>query len=110
MKVLEPVSINKDSRRTLKNLLRTDIKDINVYEAKKGCTLGNHYHKHTIEYFYITRGTCIVRTGTNVEIVNKGTLFVVKPNTTHSIECLTDASFLTFLTEPYNSDEPDLYK
>ena len=107
---ISPVSVNSDSRRTLTNLLRRDIKDINVCEAKKGCILGNHYHKLTDEYFYIVRGTCLVHSGDNSQIVNKRSLFLIEPNIKHSVECLTDVTYLTFLSEPFNESNPDIYK
>lgn len=110
MQKLAPLSVVADNRRTLTNLLQADIKDVNFYEAKRGAVLGNHYHKNTKEYFFITKGSCLVNSGTANEIVNKKSLFVVHPNTPHAIECLTDVNFLTFLSEPYDARKPDIYK
>lgn len=110
MEILKPLKVYKDSRRTLVNLVNADIKDVNFYEASKGSTLGNHYHKNTTEYFFITKGTCLVTSGTTSAVVNKQTLFVVHPNTRHSIECLTDLNFITFLSEPFDESKPDIYK
>lgn len=107
---LKPLSVVKDSRRTLSNLFRADIKDVNFYEAKKGSVLGNHYHKKTDEYFFIVKGICLVHTPSNKKMAMKGALFVIKPPMNHSIECITDCSFITFLTEPYDSINPDIFK
>lgn len=110
MERLQPLKISRDGRRILTNLLKTDIKDINFYEASKGALLGNHLHKNTTEYFFITKGTCLVTSGDKREIVNRKNLFAIKPNTKHSIECLTDVAFLTFLSEPFDESAPDLHK
>lgn len=110
MKRLEPLSILKDSRRSLTNLFSDNIKDVNYYEARKGTTLGSHYHKTTKEYFYILKGACLFHANNDTQFAAKGALFVVCPGTMHTLECVTDISFMTFLTEPFNNDRPDLHK
>lgn len=110
MTELEPLSILSDHRRTLTNLFRDDIKDVNFYEAKKGAILGNHYHKKTKEYFYILKGACIVTSGDKREPKMRGDLFVVHPGFRHQIECLSNLDFMTFLTEAYDANDPDICK
>ena len=109
MQIIEPIAIVKDSRRTLTHLLRANIQDINFCEAKRGAKLGNHKHLKTTEYFYITKGTCMVTIGSDEKIVNKGTLFAVPLNIKHTVECLTDVNYLTFLTEKFDYDNPDIH-
>lgn len=108
MKRLTPEFQNKDSRRILTQLLTTkDIKQINVYEANHGAILGNHFHKETVEYFYITRGTMIYN---DRLIVRRGDFFVVYPPERHSLKVLSDKStFLTFLTRPFSQENSDIY-
>ena len=116
MKLLPPEYINQDSRRVLKQLLTAGISQVNIYEAKRGSLLGNHYHKETLEYFLIIKGTVLVvtrhvgQTMPNSQVVNKDNLFVVETGEIHTIECLTNVTMLTFLTKAYNSDDPDTYK
>lgn len=109
MRFLEFESIHRDARRVIRNLLKTDIKDINYYEARKGVTLGEHYHKNTFEYFFITSGRGILHVDDSTEKIWPKSLFVVEPGKKHSIECLTDLKFLTFLTEPYDDKHPDMH-
>lgn len=99
-----------DSRRTLTQLLTVDLKQVNFYEAKKGAILGNHYHKETAEYFYITKGTAIAQIGESSYFVNRGSLFCVLPLERHTIECLSDISMMTFLTKAYTKENPDIFK
>ena len=108
MQLLKPEFIDKDNRRTLKQLFTANIAQVNSYDAKKGAILGNHYHKETTEYFYITRGLVLYN---SERIFYKGDVFVVSPPELHRIEVISsDASFLTFLTKPFDQKEPDLWK
>ena len=107
MKILSPEFTHKDSRRTLKQLFTDKIAQVNEYSAKKGSTLGDHFHNETTEYFHITKGTVIYN---DIQIINRGTTFVVNPGERHTLICLTDVTMLTFLTKPYSKEEPDTYK
>lgn len=104
--LLEPDSIHSDSRRTLTQLLTADIKQVNVYEVQPNVTLGNHYHKNTIEYFYVLDGEI----ESNGKEMRPGDLFVYYPQTLHTITTKTSSRFMTFLTVPYNQENPDLWK
>lgn len=106
MEILLPEFQHTDSRRRLIQLLTGDIKQVNLYEAKKDATLGNHYHKDTVEYFYILKGTA---TYNDKEVVNPGTLFKVSPEENHMIRCLTNVKMMTFLTVPFDKEKPDLW-
>lgn len=106
MRIIYPEFEHKDHRRKLTQLFTADIKQINSYDIKKGSILGNHYHKETHEYFYITKGTVLLN---NHNIFNKGALFVIEPMEKHTIDCLTDVGLITFLTKPYTKENTDTY-
>lgn len=120
MNILIPEYSHSDQRRKLDQLLTLpidhEIKQVNRYDAKKGSILGNHYHKHTTEYFLITKGTIELKVSRidNQEslkmILNNGQFFVVYPYEIHTLLCLTDVRLITMLTEPYSHSEPDIYK
>lgn len=111
MKILQPESTHRTARRNLSQLVTADLKQVNLYEASRGAKLGNHYHKSTTEYFYIIKGTFMVEVGSASFAANPGLLFKVEPYENHVLEALTNkASFLTFLSEPYNDKQPDLHK
>lgn len=116
MKLLNPEFKHSDDRRTITQLFTGWVEQVNTYEAKKGSTLGNHYHKHTIEYFYILKGTATVYLEDTVthsawsQVIRSGDLFVVHPYEFHTIDCLTDVEMMTFLSMPYDKDKPDIYK
>lgn len=107
MTVLSPESVNKDSRRSLIQLLTADIEQVNIYEAQEGSVLGNHYHKETTEYFYVLEGTLVYNKGS---VIDSDTLFVVYPGEKHTLTCLTKVKFMTFLSKAYDKESPDLWK
>lgn len=114
MKRLNPVYVDSTKRRTLTHLVTIKANspkheiDVNITEAPYGAKLGDHYHISTKEYFYIVKGTL---TYNKKELLKKGDLFLVEPEEMHTLVVSSDkASFLTFLTEPFNVNKPDLHK
>ena len=113
---LPPEFVHADSRRTLTQLVTSDIKQVNVYQVNKGCVLGGHYHMKTDEYFYITKGSFVVfmhkygEKHSASRVLNKGSFFLAGSGYVHSLEALTNGEFLTFLTLPFNQEEPDLWQ
>lgn len=106
MKSLEPEFSHEDSRRKLTQLLTADIKQVNVYECQANVNLGNHFHKKTVEFFYILDGEI----ESNGETKKEGDLFVYYPETMHTIWAKTTCRFMTFLTVPFDKENPDLWK
>lgn len=103
---MEPEFVDVDARRKLTQLFTADIKQVNFYECKPNVTLGNHYHKQTVEYFFVLDGEIEA----NGKLMKEGDLFVYHPEQMHTIVSKTDARFMTFLTVPFNSQEPDLWR
>lgn len=107
MIILSPEFIHGDERRSLTQLLTEDIKQINYYEAKKDSILGEHFHVETTEYFYLIEGKIVYN---GLREIEKNTLFVVNPDESHTLKCLTDIKMMTFLTKAYDHDNPDIHK
>ena len=108
MKFLKAEFKHQDLRRSVVQLLTADIKQINIYEANYGAELGNHFHKETLEYFYIIRG---VLKYNNKGTAKRGDLFFPDLKEKHTLKVLSDkATFMTFLTKPYNKENPDVWK
>lgn len=106
MNLLKPEFIHQDDRRKLIQIFTADIKQVNIYEAKKGSELGNHYHKETDEFFYIIKGIVLYN---KTQMLSEGDIFVVYPEENHLLLCLTDVQFMTFLTKPFDKENPDLW-
>lgn len=116
LQLLPPEFEHTDSRRTLRQLVTADIKQVNTYQVTKGAILGEHYHKLTFEYFYIVKGSFLVvlrgigSRDKKSQVVGKEGLFRVAPFTIHTIEALTNGEFMTFLTKPYTKEHEDIYR
>ncbi len=82
---------------------------------KAGAVLGNHYHKRTRVFFYLTHGQARVRTvhvetGEKDEFSlgeNQGVLF--ETNESHAVRFLRDGEFVMLKSLPYDPADPDTY-
>ena len=116
LQLLPPEFEHADSRRTLRQLVTADIKQVNSYQVTKGAILGEHFHKLTFEYFYIVKGSFLVvlrSVGTKdkeSKVLGKEALFCVKPFIIHTVEALTNGEIITFLTKAYTKENPDTWK
>lgn len=114
LNLLKPEYQHADSRRTISQLITDNIKQVNSYQVTKGAILGEHYHRFTNEYFYVTKGTFVVfvnevgKKQSMSRILNKQSFFMARSGLVHTIEALTNGEFLTFLTKPFDPKEPDL--
>jgi len=84
-------------------------------EMKKGAVLGNHYHKLTRVFFYLTRGAAQVAT-VNVETdqrdafglrENQGCFFEV--NESHAVRFTEDGEFVMLKSLAYDASNPDTF-
>lgn len=110
MNLITPEFSNIDNRRTLSQILTANIQQVNRYECQAGVTLGNHYHERTIEYFYVIKGKILIGNEFGKSVVNEGELYAVFPQESHIITTEGPATFLTFLTSPFDPKRPDLHK
>ena len=107
MKRIKAEFNHTDGRRSLTQLITKPIEQVNIYEANHGAELGNHFHKETVEYFYVVRGVLKYNDHT---VVKKGDLFYPELGEKHTVKVVSDkATFLTFLTKAYNVKEPDIH-
>ena len=98
-----------DSRGSLKQLIHDGFKQINVLESKKGVERGSHFHKHSVEAFYIVSGSVQVtlRDGERSETIlfNKGDFFEIRPFILHNMLFLEDCLMVQMYDLPVeNSD------
>lgn len=107
MRILCEEDVHEDERRRLTQLFTAPIAQVNLYEAKNGAILGDHFHRETDEYFYVVQGRIMYNES---RILNTGDIFVVYPQENHRIECLEDVKLMSFLTRPYSKENPDIWK
>lgn len=90
--------------------------EINHVESVKGSVRGNHYHKSTVEGFYILAGDIEVsltdlRSGSRRRFrVGAGDFFVVEPETLHTFEVLEDARWMNMLSSTMSNRDQDIHR
>lgn len=89
--------------------------EINYVESKKGSTRGNHYHKKTIEGFYIIEGYIKVSLLDLINNLKKefkvsaGDFFIVDLNILHTFEVLEDAKWINMLSMALKDPIKDIH-
>jgi len=109
MNIVKPETQHKDERRVLTQLLSANIKQVNTYDCQP-CTLGNHYHEKGSEYFYVISGELAIGNEYGESVVKQGEVFAVYPQENHIVNIYRPTKFMTFLTHPFDSANPDLHK
>lgn len=81
-------------------------KEINYVESANSSVRGNHYHKQTVEGFFIIEGKiriCLIDFKNNskrIFIAKKGDIVIVKPYTLHTFEIIEDSKWINMLSRP----------
>ena len=82
---------------------------------KPGAVMGNHYHKRTLIFFYISTGSVKIRTvqvetGETDEFhLQPGQGVILQTNESHAIRFLEESEFLMLKSDKYNPLDPDTY-
>jgi dTDP-4-dehydrorhamnose reductase len=115
--LINPYFYYQDERGKLTGINQEHIwEEINYIESCKGTFRGNHYHKSTIEGFFITNGNIIVTLKDlhSTEIrrfkVDEGDFFIVLPNTNHQFEVVTDSKWINLLSKSMKGEVKDIYR
>jgi quercetin dioxygenase-like cupin family protein len=83
---------------------------------KPGAVMGNHYHKHTVIFFYLTAGAATVKTAhvetgeTDEFQLKSGEGAILRINESHAIRFLKESEFIMLKSQKYDSDDPDTYR
>ncbi len=111
-----PYSYFVDHRGKITGLMQCkEWKEINYIESFKGTVRGNHYHKRTIEAFFIIDGkvqvsTSDIQTGIKKEFtIEKGDVTIINPMTLHTFKILEDARWINMLSEPMGAVDKDIW-
>ena len=93
-----------DKRGSLTQLIHDGFKQINVLESKKGVERGSHFHKRSIEAFYVISGSIEVtlwnKDTKEVAIFNKGDFFEIHPFVLHNMFFLEDCLMVQMYDSP----------
>ena len=106
------IKINhQDSRGVIIDLLeKQKINAITYITQKKGKVRGNHFHKKTIQWNYLTKGKIKIvgkkkNKGKKEIILSKGDLVVTYANEAHAIKAIRYSEYIVFTQGPRGGKE-----
>jgi len=116
MKAVKPYFSHKDSRGKILGISQFDwMREVNYIESCAASKRGGHYHKHTMELFYIIEGEINVlilnvKTKESKEFVVKGSdIFIIEPYEVHTFRILKDAKWINILSNPMDEQNSDFH-
>jgi hypothetical protein len=116
VKVIKPTYERKDDRGIFTEMLNgAEWKNISFGSMKKGAIMGNHFHKKTRVFFFLTKGSARVDliSATNGEqggvdiFSNQGV--ILETNYSHAIRFKETSDFVMGKSFEYNSSDSDTY-
>ena len=114
--ILKPTFRRVDRRGTFLEALNERRWGSLLYgEMKRGAVLGNHYHKKTAVFFFLTHGAAQVqwihpqtRKRVHRALKSQEGIFL-EPPFAHAIKFLRDSSFIMLKSRRYDKARPDTY-
>jgi mannose-6-phosphate isomerase-like protein (cupin superfamily) len=115
-RIVVPGLEGRDGRGVFREVVNDfDARTLVCGEMKAGAVLGNHFHRRTRVFFYLSRGeaevsTLHVETGEKDRFSlreNEGVVFEV--NETHAIRFLRDGEFTMLKSLAYDPADPDTF-
>lgn len=106
---------HNDERGSLSQLIHDGFKQINVLESKKGVERGSHFHKESVEAFYVISGSVKVilwdKNKKEEVIFSKGDFFEIHPFVLHNMLFLSDCLMVQMYDIPVEKEDgkKDIY-
>lgn len=117
MYFVESKIFHQDERGFIHSVIRSgEWREINYIESQKGAIRGGHYHKKTLECFFIIKGLIDIsieniKSGKTEKFTAKARdVFVVKPFEVHKFQVLEDSAWINILSIAMNEHEKDMFK
>jgi dTDP-4-dehydrorhamnose 3,5-epimerase-like enzyme len=117
MKIIKPYKTFKDVRGELTGIINSGTwREVNYLETAKNQIRGNHYHKKTLELFYILEGKIeisiknIKNNKTKKLTVVTGTIILIEPFELHTFLSKTKCRWINILSKKISDKKPDIHK
>ena len=116
---MQPEFRHEDERGCLTQLVHEGYEQVNVLCSKKGAVRGNHYHKNTLEAFYILFGSVNLtyrdveqKDGDYKKMFSAGDFFSITPYTVHKMEFPEDCIMVQLYsrTVEIENGKKDIFK
>jgi quercetin dioxygenase-like cupin family protein len=109
-KISLDVAFSDDRGRITDMLQNVEINAVTFITFRKDAVRGNHYHKATTQWNYVTSGKILLRTsipgeGSRDTVMGKGDFVVTVPNERHALLALEDSELLVFTQGPRGGKE-----
>ena len=112
---------HSDGRGAIRGLINSnEWGEINFIESDAGQIRGLHYHRSSLEFFFIVSGEILVKTwpldsklkkGLESQVVVKaGDAFLVRPMTLHAFETLQPSSWINAMSPRMSDAEKDIHR
>ena len=116
-RVLRPSFTREDDRGVLRELLNSgEWRSVVQGEMVPGSTMGNHYHKETLVFFFLLTGRASVILE-DVATGQRGTLelkalegIIFQTDESHVLTFEERTEYLMLKSLPYDPDNPDTYE
>lgn len=118
MKLINKKCVFEDERGKITDLLEKEVIEyVTLISSKKGAVRGNHYHKESVQYTFIIKGTIKILTQFHdgkieTAILKSGEMVFTPPMEKHTLIALEDSDFLVFTRGPRGGQnyEKDTYR
>lgn len=118
MKLRKIATAYEDERGIIADILeRVEIDCVTLITSKKGARRGDHYHKESIQYTFVLKGTLHLITQidegkTEITTIKAGDLVLTPPMEKHALIALDDSEILILTRGPRGgkSYEEDTYR
>tara|TARA_B110000003_G_C16223526_1_gene368330 strand:- start:24 stop:398 length:375 start_codon:yes stop_codon:yes gene_type:complete len=112
---------NDDNRGNIYGIInQLNWQEINIISSRKGSVRGGHYHKKTIELFFIIEGEIEIKAeeinedgdiGHQKEyIVKANDIFIIEPYIIHEFKAIENCKWINALSIKHDNENPDFYK
>lgn len=114
--ILRPSFERKDDRGTFQEVLNSGTWEALICgRMKPQAVMGNHYHKKTIVFLYLTSGSVRIKTvGAETGLVDEfelktGEGVMLETGEAHAIRFLEESDFVMLKSAMYDPDDPDTF-
>lgn len=114
--ILRPSFERKDERGIFQEVLNSGTWEALICgRMNPQAVMGNHYHKKTIVFLYLTRGSVRIKTvGVETGLVDEfelktGEGVMLTTGEAHAIQFLQESDFVILKSAKYDPDDPDTF-
>lgn len=118
MKIVRKNCVFEDKRGKIIDILENEIIEyVTLISSKKGTIRGNHYHKESVQYTFVLKGSLKLLTQTSGEkiemrVIKPGDLVFTPPMEKHALIALEDSEILVLTRGPRGGEnyEKDTFR